>query len=352
MITTSPDRERLRPTSTTAAPRPDVVSPIPDIEPSLIGLPYEIVTEDGLGNLRFIDLASNTMTTIDAPRGGDMGRLFAGNGWVLIPNGSTERALAYRDGNSDPYWVNDFSAWNVLHAQGAATMWQSDEALSLAGPGNMIELDPTGAPTGVTVPVPRVPVHVDADGTFLVEMPGGAFAIGPAGSTRLTTGDVVALGPTVALVHECDESMTCTYWVVDRTSGERRELPAVLDGIRLEPIGWWPTSATISPDGMLAFVLVPVTEGVGRNRFVAFQPTLINLVSATSAPLDIDPLGWLSGAQWTSDSQFAMFLAEGELNVYSRASGTLLPVWSGARPIRAPQQFAVRPADGTPWSDR
>lgn len=348
-ITTSPDRRRL--TTTTTTPEVFAVSPIPDIHPALVGLPYEIVTDDGRGQLRFIDLASNTLTTLDAPNGSDTGRLFAGDGWVLVPNGSSPRTLVYRDGIPDPYRILGFSPWNVLHQPGAPTMWRPDEPLTAGQAGNMIEIEPTGDPTGVAIALPRPATMIDSTGAFIVAAPGGTYVISAAGTSRLTTGEVIALGPTAALVSECDDALVCTYVVIDRVTGERRQLPNLFHGVRLQQVGWF-GHESISPDGAVAFVQVPSWEEVSGET-VEVQPRLfaVDLQSGDTTLIEgLDP--WLAGTYWTADSQYAFFLANGEALAYSRERREVLRAGPDETSTRRPQAVAVRPADGTPWLER
>ncbi|HWL42659.1 MAG TPA: hypothetical protein VNQ73_06935 [Ilumatobacter sp.] len=347
---------RPRATTTTTVPEARMIGPIPGVDPALVGLPYEIVTEDGRGHLQYIDLATNTITTLGAARGNDTGQLFAGDGWVIVPNGSMGSALAYYDGDPAPHRINDFDAWSVLHAPGASTWWVADETVQMGLPGTMIEIDATGTPTGATVALPTGPMEVDSDGTFLVHAPGGAYLVSSAGTSRLTTGEVIAAGATTVLARECDESLDCGYVVVDRRSGERRLLPGLSDELSIERLWrWGMTTRSISPDGAVAMVSLPIWQPMNGGRMMnGFTTVIVDLVNGQTEPLDVEMEPWTSGVSWTDDSQYAFLLVNGEVLAWSRETGAFLSVGSvpDDAATRRLQVFAVRPSDGTPWFSR
>ncbi len=83
------------------------------------------------------------------------------------------------------------------------------------------------------------------DGRVAVNRPGGVYAIGvDQPTTRLSDGDLLAVGAAHYAVEECDESLQCIGFVVDAATGERTEvtLGALRDGFT-DP------STRISPDG-------------------------------------------------------------------------------------------------------
>lgn len=347
---TTTSRPRPRVTTTTVAPSAVVVGPIPDIDPSLIGLPYEIVTEDGRGTLQYIDLAGNSITTLDVRRGSDTGQLFVGHDWVLVPNGSASSQLVVHDGDPDPDFLS-LELWSTQHAPGASTLWRADTALQSGRYGEMIEIDVTGEPTGARVPLPRQPTLVDALGSFLVSAPGGTYTVSTKGSARITTGDVAAWGRTAALVVECDESLVCGHVVVDRVSGDRRPLPNLFPDGPIDPIGWWGQGGEwVSPDGTFAFVMTLIANGGGGA--VMPQAHIVDLTTGAAIPIGTDAMGWVQNVRWTDDSQFAFFIDNGDMLAWSRATGEVVRAGPDERSTTRPQVFDIRPSDGTPWVDR
>lgn len=342
---------RPRPSTTTTVPEVWVnASPIPDIDPSLIGLPYEIVTDTGRGRLQYLDLANNELTTVRMRYSGDTGQLFVGEGWVLVPNGSRETQTVIFDGSGKQ---SELAAhpWALLHAAGSPTLWLKDQQMLLNTAGEVVEVDVFGEPTGVVVRLPRPPVAIDSTGAFLVEAPGGVYAVTSEGTTRVTTGRVVAWGRHAAIVTECDTELRCRDLVVRRSGGEPRELPPLPDGASFEPIGWYGQHAeAVSPDGMLAIVNVvnPSPDGQGFRS----EAHLVDLLAGTARPLRTTPDTWIQSVQWTDDSQFAFFLDGGEMWAWSRADNAIVRAGPDEHSTDYTQAFGVRRTDGTPWADR
>jgi hypothetical protein len=351
-VLSEPPTTRRRPTTTTQPPV--VLEALTGIEPRLLGLPYEIVTLTRTGDLRYINLASGTLATVDGRTSDTVGMLHAGAGWVAVPSGNSGSMAVYHDGNPEPEVVRRIDAWSVRHVPGAPTYWVADNE-SIGGFGvAMIEVDAYGEPTGASVDVPAHPFGLDSTGAFLVDAPGGAYAVTAAGTSRLTTGIVVAYGPTAAIVYECDEALTCTTLVVDRTTGERREIPGLFADHHPERAGWWGPggSEAISPDGRWAVLITPVTEPSPDGAGVVIHTwavTLVDLAGGTTTQLDVG-FNWPSGVQWTDDSTFGFLTGADELLVYDARAGEVLPVGAAGSTLQMPAAVAVRPTDGNSWS--
>jgi hypothetical protein len=105
-----------------------------------------------------------------------------------------------------------------------------------------------GGATGVTIPIPSGSyVTSDGAGYPLFTGPDGAYDAQPDGLHRITTGTVLALGPTRWLTVECDDQDRCENVVIDRGSGKRRIL-------RGPVLHLTPHAGVISPDGSTAAV--------------------------------------------------------------------------------------------------
>src|SRR6478735_3887085 len=93
------------------------------------------------------------------------------------------------------------------------------------GPPVMTLTDLDGSRVLATAPVPpgAVPVGADDDGAGypLFRGAGGFYVARPDGLQRITTGLVVATGPSGWLAEECDEHGRCTTVRVDRATGGR-----------------------------------------------------------------------------------------------------------------------------------
>jgi hypothetical protein len=137
------------------------------------------------------------------------------------------------------------------------------------------------------------------DGRVAINRPGGVYAIGiDQPTTRLSDGDLLAVGAAHFAVQECDEALRCTGFVVDAGSGERTEatLGALTSGV-----GFTDPSSRVSPDGR-KIVFTDRTSGTGVR-------TLLDV--ATGATLDIGRLDEILYADsWAADSS-GIFTEEG-----------------------------------------
>lgn len=105
----------------------------------------------------------------------------------------------------------------------------------------------------------------DGAGQVAAAGPGGVYVTGSGGWRRITTGRLLALGPTVAVAEECDEQLACVDTVIDRRSGERHVLydparRALGDGVlgAVSPDGRW---AALSNGAGARIDVVDLTTG-------------------------------------------------------------------------------------------
>ena len=135
-----------------------------------------------------------------------------------------------------------------------------------------------GRRTHTSIPMPRggdFP-RADATGYLLFNLTGGVYRAGPDGLHRVTTGQLLAAGPTRWLTLECDSRHTCTPTVIDRATGRRHTLPAI--------VGYSASGGVISPDGRtaalfraefggyLALHLIDLATGADRRTGVTLAP--------------------------------------------------------------------------------
>lgn len=161
-------------------------------------------------------------------------------------------------------------------------------------PLRMVLAEVDGRPTGTRVDIPvnnAGPVRPDGAGYLLVTGTGGVYDARPSGLRRITTGALLAVGPTRWLTVDCDDRDRCVLVVTDRVSGARHVLapstsdPNVLSGV-------------ISPDGKTAAVL--------RNAPAGPSLDLINLLTGAERPLPVhaDQDGFNDGTLvWSPDSR-------------------------------------------------
>ena len=122
---------------------------------------------------------------------------------------------------------------------------------------SLLTLD--GQPAGVQIPIPKDATVQASDraGNVLMFGIGGMYDLRPDGMHRITGGTLLAVGPTRWLTLECDERYRCASVVIDRATGARRTIPAMLDAYEQN-------AGAISPDGRTAALLQP--NGLGGSN--------------------------------------------------------------------------------------
>jgi hypothetical protein len=184
---------------------------------------------------------------------------------------------------------------------------------------------PDGLPIGVFVPLgdSRRP-GADGAGGLLLHTPRGTFDVAPGRNRLVTTGDVIAVGPTRMLARECADAR-CELVVITQATGARRTLAAHgLDG------DW---TGVISPDGGRVAYPNPVTAQV----HVLDLSTGADLATATSANLFLTAdaaLAWLPGGQ-----MLAVIEADRGVGLLDAVSGGRTDFWV---PLGPAYQLAVR----------
>lgn len=163
-----------------------------------------------------------------------------------------------------------------------------------------------GKATGSRIRVPDDnggwPVLADGAGYLIAHTQGGFYDLRPAGAQRITTGDLIAVGPSRWLVVECDEHNNCVDVVINRATGARRTLPR-----RIDTQSFWLPGA-ISPDGSTTVVL-------DQRGYEGLGLTLIDLGSGDRQVLPIS-LGAQdvfdsSAVAWSPDSRW-LFTVDGD----------------------------------------
>lgn len=183
----------------------------------------------------------------------------------------------------------------------------------------------TGPP--ITAPPQSSPVNPsllaipDQTGYLLFPGIGGLYDVRPGGTSRVTTGTVLAVGPTRWLIAECNSHARCRPVVIDRSTGMRYPLSTRVPlSTRLKG-AVQSTAGVISPDGATAAVLV----GSPQARI-----EIIDLATGTARalPLRIDlsevDMGWAGETMaWSPDSQWLFVAARGDLDAVNQRTGQI-----------------------------
>jgi hypothetical protein len=161
----------------------------------------------------------------------------------------------------------------------------------------------------------------DQTGYLLFPGTGGFYDVRPGGTNRVTTGTVLAVGPTRWLTAECNSQARCRPVVINRSNGMRYPLSTRAPlSTRLNG-AWPPTVGVISPDGATGAILV----GSPQARI-----QIIDLITgATHAlPLRINlsevDMGWAwESMVWSPDSRWLFVAANGGLYAVNQRTGQI-----------------------------
>jgi hypothetical protein len=208
---------------------------------------YELVGR-GPDSVVRVDFAAGQVTSTPVP-------VLRSSGPVAFIVGSTYAVIRPLD-HVPGYLVRDG------HAAEGLTGELSDGGVALPGPNGGVWLSPDvqmtrmaligldGTRTGTSIAIPAgAEGNVSSDGTgYIVAGDShGVDLVRPNGSQRITTGELIAIGPTRWLAQEC-ASVSCQMVAIDRSTGRRHvvaEVPAGAGGTQ------WITGV-ISPDGKVA----------------------------------------------------------------------------------------------------
>lgn len=282
-----------------------------------------IVTRLADGTLSEAVPTDGRVQVLALPRARPTDAVVVGADWVVVrPADATAGTLLDGEGIASPTVGGlDQPAVAAYPGRTPDSLWLAtgagDVVLTLYG----LDGVPLGAPRRMS------DVHhllgADGNGEVAVATAGGAYVTSPDGWQRLTTGRVLALGPTMAVVEECDEVLWCRDIVVDRRTGTRRVL--------LEP------ASRSNGDGALGAVSADGTVAVLSDG-CGTRLDRLDLTTGALSRVAATDVGSTARPAWSPDGTFLWFVDDGHhLSWWSPASGA-----SGAL-LASVQWFAVRP---------
>jgi len=224
----SPTRTATLRPGPTPLPAQVVVTRLP--KPALDGRRLDVFGFSDSAIVR-VELATGRVTRTSLPPQADVGLSYAPvRGGVLVHRDDGGGAYLVRDGHGPHEAPAELaSVGPLLPGPDLDHVWVASDSVTTPAPTmRLVGID--GRPTGINV---RLPLYAsyqpipDGSGYALVYGVGGTYWVRPQGVTRVTTGAVLAGGPTGWLVLDCDERAACSAVLVDR-SGRRRTVPGVV----------------------------------------------------------------------------------------------------------------------------
>ncbi len=300
---------------------------------------WELYVRSALDVVR-IQLAAGKITDTQVP-------LLRGNGPVMfLPTPDGVLAEPAVPGGGGGYLVPDGKPSQPIHGllNGAGqvfsgptpgTFWVADQPTVQ----RLALVDADGAQLGGAVPtVMDLPegnsgtVVADGTGYVLLIGNGGVYDLRPGTSKRIATGGLIAVGPTVWLVQDCDTRGSCLPYTVDSRTGARRQ-------VNVADTSHSTVTGLVSPDGRTAAVI--------DTSAVPPRLTLENLVDngysdANPVPVVLGPADAGCQLVWSPDGKWLLVMdSVGRLHAVEAAThdDRLL-----ALPIPAAIQLAVRSA--------
>jgi hypothetical protein len=236
----------------------------------------------------------------------------------LVPDGRPARALTGLLGNGGPAFPGPVpgQVWAVAGRAGHLSLSLAKADGTALGPSFPV-------PGGNSSVLDAVP---DGRGHVLVPEPGGWYDARPGALHLVTTGAVVAVGPTRWLAVECHRTARCATVVIDSASGTRRVLPGGT------PAWWHPGTAVfpgvISPDGSTAAVPGPGRAGGATMHLINLASGADNQLAVQGSP-DPGTSAWSPDGQWLfvagSPGQAGSLLAVSARTGIAAGLGVTLP---------------------------
>lgn len=271
---TAPATFTVPPPSPTAPTAP--TSTLPAVSVTRVGRPllgvtagWELIARGDEVLVR-IELAAGriTRTTVPGSRSENWVTLLAGADRVLIqpfervpgylvPDGKPSRELPVldKDGLAFPgpapnqMWINSDDSQSAM----ALTTLEGGK---LAG---SLPLPPKSS---------GYEVFADGAGGLLVSGIGGVYTARPDGLRRISTGALLAVGPTGWLVTECDDRYRCQTVLIGRVDGSRQTVNAAIPGRSprgvISPDGATAAMMTFDHSGRLGLELIDLASGNRR----------------------------------------------------------------------------------------
>jgi hypothetical protein len=294
------------PGSSPATTDPSAVTTVPGGTPLLNVAPNWVLFGHGSSSVFRIQLATGQVVSSPIPLLSSDGQsgFIAGPNEVIVQPVDSVPGFAVPDGRPATALPSGFPlGGTALPGPDANHVWTSDPEDNTM---TLIGIDGTATGTRLTVPSQYSTPVADGAGYLLFYGTGGIYDLRPSGITRVTTGDLIATGPSAFLTNECDVQFRCFVTAINRSTGAHHTLRATTDQ--------YSSNGIISPDGRTAAVLS------GGSNTATGQVQLINMATGANSatPVSLDPnFNYQDGLfVWSPDSKW-LFVTNGVGRIYA-----------------------------------
>jgi hypothetical protein len=286
-------------------------------EPTPTSAGIELIAITVTGDIAEIDVDSGAVVTTEGqePDGTSPAIVFVDAVGAVITSYDDTESLRFDAG------TGTVSATDAQESRGPLIFGQSSTSIWRYGDGDVeFELvDPLGSPLDISIDIDSDGqgdlVGSDGAGGILIGRDlGGVFVLtAPDQAERLTSGEVLAINAQTAYVRECDASLRCGVFIVDRATGDRVPIElSILDRAGDIDGGRVPSGQNVSPDGQVVFV-----RDVERPSQAMMIDAAEDLWTAAQLVDTASPI------IWTADSGYAVWLSDGRVTVYERSTRSI-----------------------------
>ena len=323
----------LVPSPTPSSAPPDPIVTTENGAPLLAGAPANLeIFARGPGVVLRLQLAIGRVTATAIPDLDSTGpvALLAGSNAAIV------RPLDSVPGYSVPDGGPAVALTGLLATGGTALpgpdpahVWIETDAGATSGM-QLVTLDGRADGPSIVAPSAAGTPSSDDAGYLVFASIDGFYAARPGSLHRVTTGPLMAVGPTRWLAQQCDDQLRCGLVVINRTTGSSRTLNAQAGIYDLY-------GGQISPDGRTAAMIgITATSDTARLH-------LLDLTTGadTATPIAVDQTQSLQAGAfaWSPDSRWLFAIDNGAVSAIDRSTGQRQVVITGSVQL---SQLAVR----------
>lgn len=253
---------------------------------------WELVAR-GSGQVVRIDPAGGhvAITPVPAINSSAPVSFVAGRGWIMVRSLDAVPGYLIPDGQPARELTHTLAEGPVLPGPDGTGVWTGVQD----APGVPLTLvDTDGRPLGPRIALPADAygvVQPDGTGYAVFNGIGGSWSARPDGIRRISTGRLVAVGPTRWLVVECDDKHSCQTVAIDRSTGARHTISGI-DPQTNGPLG------VVSPDGTKVALALRAAQDPPSLHVIDLRSGADQTYNVAVSAFDGSALVWSPDSAW------------------------------------------------------